>query len=140
MLIGEPGVGKTAIVEGLAQRILAGDVPESLKARKIFIRKKSKQTNKNSTSRFSGEMLSRFMSICGFGTNFIRYLLLCCMCSASSTAWTWARSSPAPSTAASLRQVASNKQKQKKTNFGGKNPERTALLPFLLSFFLSLVN
>jgi ATP-dependent Clp protease ATP-binding subunit ClpB len=35
VLIGEPGVGKTAIVEGLAHRIIAGDVPESLKRRKI---------------------------------------------------------------------------------------------------------
>ena len=36
VLIGEPGVGKTAIAEGLAQRIVAGDVPDSLKDRKIF--------------------------------------------------------------------------------------------------------
>lgn len=36
VLIGEPGVGKTAIVEGLAQRIVAGDVPEGLKDRQII--------------------------------------------------------------------------------------------------------
>jgi ATP-dependent Clp protease ATP-binding subunit ClpB len=36
-LIGEPGVGKTAIVEGLAQRIVAGDVPEPLKGKKLLM-------------------------------------------------------------------------------------------------------
>ena len=36
MLIGEPGVGKTAVVEGLAQRVVAGDVPDSLKGRRVL--------------------------------------------------------------------------------------------------------
>src|SRR6267378_1553462 len=35
VLIGEPGVGKTAIVEGLAQRIVSGDVPDVLKTKRI---------------------------------------------------------------------------------------------------------
>ncbi|MDD9876852.1 MAG: ATP-dependent chaperone ClpB [Magnetovibrio sp.] len=37
VLIGEPGVGKTAIVEGLAQRIIGGDVPENLKEKKLLV-------------------------------------------------------------------------------------------------------
>jgi ATP-dependent Clp protease ATP-binding subunit ClpB len=37
VLIGEPGVGKTAVVEGIAQRIISGDVPESLKSKNIVV-------------------------------------------------------------------------------------------------------
>ena len=36
ILVGEPGVGKTAISEGIAQRIVGGDVPENLKSKEIY--------------------------------------------------------------------------------------------------------
>ena len=36
VLIGEPGVGKTAIVEGLAQKIVSGDIPVTLKGKQIY--------------------------------------------------------------------------------------------------------
>ena len=36
VLVGEPGVGKTAIVEGLAQKIVANDVPETLKGKQLY--------------------------------------------------------------------------------------------------------
>jgi ATP-dependent Clp protease ATP-binding subunit ClpA len=36
VLIGEPGVGKTAIAEGLAQRIAQGDIPEGLKGKRVI--------------------------------------------------------------------------------------------------------
>jgi ATP-dependent Clp protease ATP-binding subunit ClpA len=37
LLLGEAGVGKTAVVEGLAQKIAAGDVPDKLKNKRIFL-------------------------------------------------------------------------------------------------------
>ena len=37
VLIGEPGVGKTAIAEGLAQRIIAGDIPETLRNKRVMV-------------------------------------------------------------------------------------------------------
>ena len=45
VLVGEPGVGKTAIAEGLAQRIFKKDVPENLKDKRVIIRSDFNQTD-----------------------------------------------------------------------------------------------
>ena len=59
VLIGEPGVGKTAIAEGLAQRIVRGDVPEGLKDRTIFSLDMGALTRSRSpTARSSSSLMS----------------------------------------------------------------------------------
>ena len=60
VLIGDPGVGKTAIVEGLAQRIASGDVPESLKDRKLFVLDISSLV---AGSKYRGEFEERLKSV-----------------------------------------------------------------------------
>jgi ATP-dependent Clp protease ATP-binding subunit ClpB len=60
VLIGEPGVGKTAIVEGLAQRIVAGDVPDSLKHKQLL---GLEMATLLAGAKFRGEFEERFKSV-----------------------------------------------------------------------------
>ena len=60
MLIGEPGVGKTVIVEGLAQRIATADVPDTLANKRVLLLEMSEVV---SGSKFRGEFEERLKTI-----------------------------------------------------------------------------